>query len=454
VDAIVAHELGHLKLKHPEWLARIMIFGIIGGFFGLTLSLTQFDFLSAYVPPLPVVMLLVVLVLYFVSRRFEFSADRQAVRLTGNPEAFISALAKIHRLSLMPMQWGRWHEPLLTHPSTNRRLAAIARRYDITPERMKEIIEHPETDLVHYPLPAAVESDDLLFSARYRKKVLQRNALILLVYYTVLPSLVTWLAFRAYGGALEWLVFGLGGLLLAILFVPLRDLLAVWGFGGLRRALADKLEKQGIPVAAAGGVFVGLAPDESPRLYDHFSIWDVGFLFLSGERLCYVGEQTRFCLERRQVEDVRFGSGMPRFRSRPYLYVDWYDASRDVGRTFNLRRFEKSAANARKVERLLHQQLTDWRTGVARREAVLPAALEMLPPPEVSKVASVSPAASYTFQKLHSTLVIFLGVGALVSLLFGLSFELVSPGSAWYCMLLSAVLIVGGWLPGLFARDR
>jgi hypothetical protein len=443
-----------LKLKHPEWLAQIMIFGLIGGFFGLTLSLTQFDFLSAYVPPLPVVMLLVLLVLYFVSRRFEFSADRQAVRLTGNPEAFISALAKIHRLSLMPMQWGRWHEQLLTHPSTNRRLAAIARRYDITPERVKELIEHPETDLVHYALPEAVARDDLLFSAQYRKKVLQRNGLIFLVYYTVAPALVTWFAFRGFAGGLAWAVFAVGALLLAAGFVVLRDLFAVWGFGRLRTALAGKLEKQGIPVDAAGGVFVGLAPDDSPRLYDHFSIWDIGFLFQGGERLCYVGEQTRFCLERRQVEGIRFGPGTPRLVRRPYLYVDWYDAIRDLGGTFNLRRFEKSAANARRAERLLHQQLTDWQTGAGGHAAMLPTALATLPLPSLSRVASVSPVASYTFQKLQSTLTIFLGVGALVSLLFGLSFELVPPGSAWYCMLLSAVLIIGGWLPGLIARDR
>jgi Zn-dependent protease with chaperone function len=455
VDAIVAHELGHLKLKHPEWLARIMIFGMIGGFFGITLWLTQFDFLSAYVPPLPVVMLLVMLVLYFVARQFEFSADRQAIRLTGNPEAFISALAKIHRLSLMPMQWGHWHEQLLTHPSTNRRLTAVARRYDITPERMKEIIEHPQSDLVHYALPEAVASDDLLFSAHYRKKVLQRNGLVFLVYYTAAPALVTWVAFHAAGGALAWPVFGVGAVLLAALFIVLRDRFAVWGFGSLRRALAGKLEKQGIPVDAAGGVFVGLAPDDSPRLYDHFSIWDIGFLFLAGERLCYVGEQTRFCLERRQVEEIRFGPGPPRLLRRPYLYVDWYDAVRDLGGAFNLRRFEKSASSARRAERLLHQQLTDWRDGVGGRGAAFPDALKTLPLPEVAKVASVSPVASYTFQKLQPTLVIFLGVGALVSLLFGLSFDLAPPiGSAWYCMLLSAGLIIAGWLPGLIARDR
>src|SRR5204862_364888 len=75
--------------------------------------------------PLPVGWLVALAGYLYVSRRDELTADRDAVGLTGDPEAAIAGLVKLARLGLLPMDWSRWDEGLLTHPSTRQRVAAI-----------------------------------------------------------------------------------------------------------------------------------------------------------------------------------------------------------------------------------------------------------------------------------------------------------------------------------------
>jgi hypothetical protein len=83
---------------------------------------------------------LTLLIRYFLSRRFEYSADEFATLVTGAPEAMITALVKVSKMNLMPIYWGAWDEQLATHPATIRRANAIAKRHRIPGNRLQALL--------------------------------------------------------------------------------------------------------------------------------------------------------------------------------------------------------------------------------------------------------------------------------------------------------------------------
>jgi Zn-dependent protease with chaperone function len=63
-----------------------------------------------------------------ISRRFEYQADRFAVRMTGQPSAFGGALERLGALNLAERRPSRLEEVLLySHPALERRIAALTR---------------------------------------------------------------------------------------------------------------------------------------------------------------------------------------------------------------------------------------------------------------------------------------------------------------------------------------
>jgi len=141
VDCAIAHELGHLKLRHvAKTLLTVILVFIIPAilFFGLTpRALTfrpAFDVLVTFAP---------FLVFYFFLRRFEYQADRESV-VMYNAEVEIRSLAKLHQVAGAPFQTNRLSELFLTHPSLMRRATAIARSNGISGDRVNEILRDAE----------------------------------------------------------------------------------------------------------------------------------------------------------------------------------------------------------------------------------------------------------------------------------------------------------------------
>jgi Zn-dependent protease with chaperone function len=136
VDAVVAHELGHHVHRDVHRLllgnAVLMWLGLAAAA-ALTpmalplLSLPSLD----YVPGYPVLFALVELffllvspVLNWWSRRLETDADRYALRLTRNPNAFAAAMQRLGCQNLVEFRPPRWAEVVLaSHPALHRRIA-------------------------------------------------------------------------------------------------------------------------------------------------------------------------------------------------------------------------------------------------------------------------------------------------------------------------------------------
>jgi STE24 endopeptidase len=141
IEVIMAHELGH---QHHRDIARLIIVQsvlILLGFYLAHITLNwavprlDFDGISdiAAFPLLVLVLAAVFLILAPLanaySRRLEMDADRYALAVTENPEAFGAMLTKLTDQNLAESQPGRWTELLFyDHPPYYRRMELI-RRY-------------------------------------------------------------------------------------------------------------------------------------------------------------------------------------------------------------------------------------------------------------------------------------------------------------------------------------
>ena len=88
------------------------------------------------------------MVIYSVSRYFEYSCDRQTIEFTNDPESGLHSLVNLYRMTGSPVTCSRIVELFMTHPSLTRRLDAIARAARITAGRAAELLreESLQTD--------------------------------------------------------------------------------------------------------------------------------------------------------------------------------------------------------------------------------------------------------------------------------------------------------------------
>jgi STE24 endopeptidase len=136
VDAVVAHELGHHVHRDVQRLllgnAAVVWIGLAAAAWLGPAAMPVLSVPSlGYVPAFPV--LLAVAELYFLltsplfnwwSRRIETAADRFALQLTRDPDAFAGAMIRLGAQNLAETWPPRWAEVLLaSHPALHRRIA-------------------------------------------------------------------------------------------------------------------------------------------------------------------------------------------------------------------------------------------------------------------------------------------------------------------------------------------
>jgi Zn-dependent protease with chaperone function len=407
VDAVVAHELAHLRqfagkrrvrnstpAKVFLYLAALavavpVVWQLSGPFPGVDVhaggAWPPIDW-----PPLGLASLSVALLLATndLSRRREFDADRQAVATTGDVPGLITALLRLNRLSGLPVTWGRWEGLFLTHPPTARRVAALARQGGLSAEQVAGLTTPDEPDPDRYPIPPTALAGGTVFSPEFRRRILGRLSWVVLADVVLLPVLAAGLVEAAGPGRLADGLLLAGAVTPTAVYLVIANTLAPAGSRGLCRGLRDKLAAEGIDVS--GAEYVSLAPTAVPLLYEGFGQWDVGFLWLDGDRLVYVGEQTRFALVRPQVVDVRLGRGLPGWLPTRRVLVTWRDPDTGAGGTValwpgapgTLLRLRRAAAQ-------LAGRLNDWRDGRAVAESL--SAPTGLGPPALGTVHGESP---------------------------------------------------------------
>ncbi len=138
IETVLAHELGHYKKKH---IIKNLVFGTVSSFLTLFLiaklydiSLTWFGFSMrtdiAALPLLSIWAMIIGLVQTplgnYLSRKYEYEADRYAIDATDKPAEFINTLQKLTTQNLGDENPNSFVELFFySHPSIKNRVAAI-----------------------------------------------------------------------------------------------------------------------------------------------------------------------------------------------------------------------------------------------------------------------------------------------------------------------------------------
>lgn len=128
VVAICAHELAHFDHFTRARLRRssaatwtLIAVGMLS-----PILVRRLPGVMSFLPFLWLIAFTVVMAMRAGNRqKHETASDIRAVALTGNPEALVSALSKLHALGRVPRRWQAEVERRATHPSLARRIQAI-----------------------------------------------------------------------------------------------------------------------------------------------------------------------------------------------------------------------------------------------------------------------------------------------------------------------------------------
>ena len=363
VDAVIAHELAHMKRGHASkqalllmvlWAAPIVWFRLHDTM--PDLAWVVFWFLASWH--------LTLLISGLVSRRHEREADAQGIAIGQDPEAFISALARIGQLNAMPHELSRLDENFSTHPSTRRRVEAVAQVAALNKERIDQLLSNRESDPSRYALPESVEAatqgDGPVFDTTLKHKIVNRFTGTYLFALGLPPVAIAWVAVQWPNPGVQCLICVIGLALYAGLIVLVLDRTGRKLQSRLRDRIATRLSSK-VGAIKREAPFVGLSPGPQVRLYEGCHNWDLGFLLVEPDCLRYVGEQTRFALFRPQIRQIRLGPGAPRWLRTQNVYIDWFEAAQAVGGTFSLSNVGKNSFYADgRASALLAASLDQW----------------------------------------------------------------------------------------------
>jgi len=473
IDFVMGHELTHLKHKHPSKLAMIRLGGL---FLGIILS----SFL-AFVPAINSHLVRYFLIFgcmtslpYFVSRRFEYSADAGAVAITGDPRAAISALFKLAELNMMPTQWSHWSEKWLTHPSSVRRAQAIAKRASIAEEEIPTIARAGAADKNIYSPQLGAASANKLHSTTHKTASVQKLSWILLAILSFVPSLFALAALRLSHDhpSLQLALFVLAIPTTFAAVLLLSNYTPRLTRGNVAAMLKQKFSEQGIQVESWGGAYVGFAPAAAPRSYEANSFWDVGYIFFRSDRICFWGEEIQFALRREQITAIKLDVGTPGFLGAKRIYVAWRDNAQGTCGVFNVGcgQTESIISGARHTKALADRLETWWKFSSPSRP--VPEPLATLSSPTVRNVTCAVPGALWKSGKLVNELLATAWIAALGAMLCGLPFHLTayltspnrfgvpvpnpyhSPGAGWFVVLAAPLVRFLSLIPTLRYRDK
>jgi Zn-dependent protease with chaperone function len=426
VDAIIGHEVTHLQKNDQRLRAYVIVAaGAVVGF----AAVANISWIPNWFPLGPAAYALVLFLFLIFSRRNEFAADAGALKLTGDPAAMITGLARITRLNTMPLQWGKLDEKVLTHPSTLRRMAHLARIGGIPESRLPELMAESEaapTDI--YAIPESALRSGKIFSTRFKAQLSWKYSWIRLFVLAGVPCAIAAFigAVDFTGTARSWaLAVGIVAAIAASL--ALANFYPMAGMRKLERLLRAKLRTNGAIESVRGGVFVSLSPDSSPRVYEGNWSWDIGILTLLGDRLQYRGEESSFVLPRNQITKIGLGAGPVGWFKTQSLYVEWRDAAA-AEHVFNLR--ATGVSSMRSMERQTIRLATDlqnWHSGGSSQFLSPGLAVEreewpeagVLGPPVFGEVSSISTGA-YRGGGLIRAYIFDIVVAVALAILFGL----------------------------------
>ncbi len=384
VDAVIAHEVGHLKGKHigmrtSLYVLYIVVLGPAVGYLMKKAGLPE------WLMTLPLAPMIYVFAAGQLSQKTELDADARAVRLTNDPEGAIAALSRISSLTQSPVEYGGIQGSILSHPSMRRRVLSIANQFAVSEPRALELLANPDAlggDRALYPLPAHVERTDPIYTSSARLTHLYWSPWI---FGTVLLCLLGGVAallshssdnyYNWYRPLIDVLVFF--GSLPLVGWLTLRA--DDWWDRRFIRGCKRRIQLRVAPEPRA--TFVSLIPGDRIVPIEGLYAWDLGWISLDPDRLSYRGELASFSVPRSEVTGIEVRKG-PLGWCRTYVV-----ALTCTTGNFSLRLADYG--RTRRLARKLERQLMAWWRG----EAAVPGEIqgETLPPPELPVLHPATP---------------------------------------------------------------
>jgi len=277
----------------------------------------------------------------------------------------MTALVRLNRLNAIPHELDGIEERLSTHPSTRKRLQAIARAAGLTDAEVQNVLKTgAQLDPGRYELPenleAATQGQGPIFDTRKRHGISSRFTWIYLLVVGVLPSLLSWAAASIVEPGSRWPIYALGGVFyLGAIFV-FTDRAGRRAQAKLEPALTKRLSPQ-LGALQSTAVFVGFSPGDTIRIYEGCYHWDLGFLATTADRLWFVGEQTKFALRRDQIRHMGLAPGAPRWSTTRVIQLDWVVEGREGSCLLSCASEHSFHQDARACEQLVHSMRQWWR---------------------------------------------------------------------------------------------
>jgi Zn-dependent protease with chaperone function len=152
VDAIIAHELAHMRLRHRAWAILQVVACAVAVFFVETRIPREQGLIVILV--LMTGLLAGIVWINSYRRQADYSADQFAVKLIENPESLITAILRLDRLRGCPLYWSLPEELLFGHTSAVGRVNAIALPNGVSKDRLAQLIAiKPVESIDPYPIP-------------------------------------------------------------------------------------------------------------------------------------------------------------------------------------------------------------------------------------------------------------------------------------------------------------
>lgn len=358
LDAVLAHEISHFhRVPHNPW----MVVGVAVVVTHTSLA----DLLGGMTSPLVILLglPLAILLALFDTRRREFAADAGSAKLIGDGRAMMAALARLSQLHNRKAHADFWVELLSTHPSTERRVQALAAAARIPNAEVDTILGTPVAapdPSECYESPASVDSTAIINPAWQEANAVRYGWVIMIAIplAAIAASLLTE-QLDAFGPA-RFLIGILVGCVLAKLLVVAAS---ADNYARLSRRLSTKL--------GATGFLTGLAPGDSPRIFGGHRYYDAGLARYEAGRFLYVSERTRIELNPLDVVETRLVRAAPAAWIQRQPMLQFRDPATGQIHAFILHPLSGIAGDR------LHRELARWR---ARGENAAPTSIQGFDP--------------------------------------------------------------------------
>ncbi len=488
-DAFVTYRL--LYFKKSLRLRACILFGVFAGIFlfafaivtlsiflipaegqtiaarmNLSLSSVKMIFVGTFL-----LSLFATILCYYIYQSQHRKIYQETMEISGNPEAFITAQAKIHRFYFStPKHWKKgWSEILYQHRKILKIARHLARDQKIEENQLLEILGKADDDTSRYSIPekadpkkekqerAENETPGKLFSSANKQSYLKKQGKIQMFLMLFPPVvLALWVEYSAWEGILKWIIYGVGVFLIPALsyFTVLR--LNLRFNEKIKNQFWKRFQEKNTDLISEQVFFTGIVPDSELKTYEGFTAWDMGIFLLRQDSLVFRGEETHFVLKKNQIRDCKIESGYPSLTKNERIYIHWRDEESQEEGKFSFSSpfpIEKEYSLRQKKEKKGQEVFRRWQEDSSSFPC-LESSFQEYSFPKWEPVSGQSMFVVGNVSLIIINMIVWGVVGLMFCFLLDLKFDLKEGDTGWFLLISYWFTSNMHFLPFLFTKKK